>query len=324
MLYRFFIVLLLSMSACTESAMNEFIALTRTDLAEKVAKRFKKDLHIASFQQFADGEVNVVVENPDRYAGKTAIIIQSTADPVNQLVLGVAFLTQELKNAGAKKVILVMPYFGYSRQERSKIKGKPGHAAIVAHLFETAGVDELLTMDLHNESIIDFFTIPVHNLSAASVIGKYIMKQLKSLQGVCLIAPDKGAAEYVNTIARQIGGETLIFSKERFATDQTRVVGLAGNCQGTTGVIIDDIIATGGTAIKMCNTLSTMGYDKIYGYFVHPVLAGNAVERINNSRFKEVFVGNTIPLKKEAVDSNRIKVFDVSEVIVNKLQTIVA
>ncbi len=316
--------LLLSLSFFVCSAkgnMNyELVALSRTDLTEKIATQLQQPLHYAELRQFADGEIDVKLADPKQFAGKIAVIVQSTGDPVNEHTLGVAFLAHELKNAGAQKVIAVIPYLGYSRHDESSIAGKPGSVAVIAKLFEAAGIDELLFVDLHDEKIIDFFSIPVHNLQVQSIIADHIKAQEKSLRDVCLVAPDKGAAEYVEEVAGKIGVGTLIFSKERFSMDQTRITGLAGECEGTTGIIIDDIIATGGTALNVCNSLPEMGYKNIYGYFVHPVLAGNAVERIEKSCFSKIFVGNTLPLRKEALESSNIEVFDVSSVIVDELK----
>lgn len=316
--------LLLSLSFFVCSAkgtMNyELVALSRTDLTEKIATQLQQPLRYAELRQFADGEIDVKLANPGQFAGKVAVILQSTGDPVNEHTLGVAFLAHELKNAGARKVIAVIPYLGYARHDESSIAGKSGNVAVIAKLFETAGIDEFISVDLHDEKIIDFFSIPVHNLQVQSIIADHIKSQEKSLHNVCLVAPDKGAGEYVEDVAHKIGVGTLIFSKERFSTDQTRITGLTGECEGTTGIIIDDIIATGGTALNVCNSLPEMGYENIYGYFVHPVLAGNAVERIEKSCFSKIFVSNTLPLRKEALESSDIEVFDVSSVIVKELQ----
>src|SRR3990167_8577109 len=206
----------------------ELIALIETDLAHNVARGLQKKLHLADYREFADGEVGVSLEHPEQFAGKPAVIIQSTGAPVNEHTLGVAFLAQELKNAGAVRIIAVIP-----------------------KLFEASGIDELVVVDLHEPRAIDFFSIPVHNLKAQSVIADHIKKEMPSLSKTCLIAPDKGAADYVKQVAHMIRVGTLIFSKERFAGDQTRVLGYEGSCSGTTGIILDDIIATGGTAVNV-------------------------------------------------------------------------
>ena len=300
-------------------AMNyELIALIETDLAHNVARGLQKKLHLADYREFADGEVGVSLEHPEQFAGKPAVIIQSTGAPVNEHTLGVAFLAQELKNAGAVRIIAVIPYCGYARQERSRIAGKPGSIAVIAKLFEASGIDELVVVDLHEPRAIDFFSIPVHNLKAQSVIADHIKKEMPSLSKTCLIAPDKGAADYVKQVAHMIRVGTLIFSKERFAGDQTRVLGYEGSCSGTTGIILDDIIATGGTAVNVCSALPAMGYKKVYGYFMHPVLAGPAIERIEKSVFSKIFVSNTLPLLKAAM-SPKIAVFDVSAILVTKI-----
>ncbi len=298
----------------------ELIALEKTDLADKVALKLEKELHLARFRTFADGEINVELSNPEQFTGKTAVIIQSTGQPVNAHLLGVSFLAQELKNAGTQKVIAVIPYFGYSRQERSNIEGKPGHAAVAAKLLEGAGADELITVELHNKKLMDFFSIPVFNLSAQGIISQEIEKRGLSHTRACLVAPDKGAAEYVNGIGARIGFDSIIFAKERLAADQTRIVGMQGSCKEVIGIVIDDIIATGGTVMNVCNTLPSRGYEEVMGYFVHPVFAGPALERIATSCISQLFVSNTLPLSKEAQNFYKIKQFDVSPIIVEALK----
>ncbi len=300
----------------------EFISLQKTDLAQKIAMAFNQPLHEVPLATFADGELNIVVRNPAQFANKTMVIIQSTGHPVNQLVLGIAFLAHELKNAGATKIIAVIPYFGYSRQEESTIAGKPGYAAVIAHLFEGAGIDELITVELHDGEMNNFFSIPIHNLSIQAFIAAHIEKQQLVRNQICLIAPDAGIHSYVKTIADKLGVGMITFEKERFAPDQTRIVGSDGQCKGTIGIIIDDIIATGGTAINVANTLSTCKYQSIYGYFIHPVLAGDAIENLKKSVFKTIYMGNTIPLPFAADDQPNMKQFDVSPVIINALKKV--
>ncbi len=299
------------------------IALEKTELAQNITAALGQELHLARYRQFADGEITVSLEHSEYYAGKTVVILQSTGAPVNEHTLGVAFLAQELKNAGAQRVIAVVPYLGYARQERSSIAGKPGSAQLIAKLFEASGIDELIVLDLHEPSAIEFFSIPVHNLKAQAVIADHIKKEFLSLSNTCLIAPDKGASDYVQVVADMIGVGTLIFSKQRFAADQTRILRHEGGCSGTIGIMLDDIIATGGTAVNVCNALPAMGYQEIYGYFVHPVLAGPAIERIEKSAFLKLFVSNTLSLSKEAAAAPKIAVFDVSGILVDAIKKII-
>ena len=300
-----------------------FIALESSPLAQKIADGCGAELHQARFRTFADGEISVTLPDHDALAGKTVFIVQSTGDPVNKLTLGVAFLAHELKNAGAARVVAVLPYLGYARHDQSSVLGKVGNIAVIAQLFQGAGIDELITVDLHEPSVIDSFSIPVHNVQVASLIAQHIESQRKSMQSTCLIAPDHGASEYVQKVADTVGVGTIIFSKERFAADQTRTLGHEGHCSGTTAIILDDIIATGGTAVNVCNALPALGFKNVYGYFVHPVLAGPALERIAESAFLKIFVSNTLSLSKEALESPKIEVFDVSAILIDTINALV-
>ena len=297
----------------------ELVTLENTDLARKIAHRLGKELRIATLRQFADGELNVRLNDYQAYAGKTAVIIQSTGDRVNEYTLGLAFLAQTLKQAGAKKIIAVTPYFGYSRQDRG-IAGKPGHAQVIAQLFESAGVDELIVVELHAKEVMRFFTIPVTDVSVNDTVADHIKKQFPALDSVCLVAPDQGAHEQVKDIAKTIKVGTISCSKERFATDQTRLLDCVIDCDGVVGVVVDDIVSTGGTASNVTRRLSEQGYQDFFGYFVHPVLADDAVERMRAAGMNAIFVSNSLPLSSSAKAVSFITVFDISEDIVSVLK----
>jgi len=297
----------------------ELVTLEKTDLAQRIAQNLHKELRMATLRQFADGELNVHLNDYQQYADKTAVIIQSTGGKVNEYTIGVAFLAQTLKQAGAKKIIAVTPYVGYSRQDRG-IAGKPGHMQVVAQLFEQAGVDELIAVELHAKDIMQFFTIPVTNVLVENTIVAHIQKQFPALETVCLIAPDKGAHAYVQNIAKTIGVGMIRCSKERFGTDQTRVLDCVADCEGTVGVMVDDIVSTGGTAANVAHLLSGEGYREMFGYFVHPILAGNAVERMRESGINAIFVSNSLPLAAAVKAIPFITVFDISEDIVSVLK----
>ncbi len=296
----------------------EFTCLQRTALATNVATAFGKPLHEIPLSTFADGELNVVVPNPTQFKGKNIIFLQSTGQPVNELLLGSAFIAHELKNAGAATMCAVIPYLGYSRQERSIIPGKPGALAVIGRLFAAAGIDELITIELHNGDDARIFPLPIVNLSVQSLIAAHIEKQKLSREQISLIAPDKGIWGYVKAIAEQLGVGMMLFQKERFAPDQTRIVSSNGQARGTIGIIIDDIIATGGTALNVARLLPTYGYTAIYGYFIHPILAGNALEQLKQSGLKAVYATNTVPLSAAA--ETYIRSLDISSVIINELK----
>jgi ribose-phosphate pyrophosphokinase len=295
----------------------ELITLNEhADIAQRISAYFKKELYVPKIERFADSEIRISLENPVRFIDKTIILIQSTYAPVIEHIAEVAFLMQELKNAECERIIGVIPYFGYSRQEKSDSVGLPGHAVVIAKLFESVGLNALISVELHDALIETFFSIPVRNVLVHEIIAAHIKHLVGSLEGVCLIAPDKGAQAYVHTIAQRLGAGMLVFSKERFAADQTRIIGKSGSCKGKTAIIIDDILDTGGTALNVCKELQQLGFQDIFGYFVHPVFSSDAQERIERSIFTKVFISNTIPLRSR---SQKIGVFDVSGPIIEAL-----
>ncbi len=297
------------------------LALRHTDLADKVARAVNQSIIYPKVHIFADGECNVSLEDVAQYHNKNIVIIHSTGNPVHENIMLLALCAQELKYAGAAKVTAIIPYFGYSRQDRTAIPGGKGHAALVARLLQTSGIDEIVTIDLHAEAIINYFSIPVYNLSAQALIADQIKNNHTHLSDVCLIAPDKGITSYVKDIARILHVGTLFFTKERFAPDKMKLMMVeGGHCKGSVGIIIDDIIATGGTAIGVSNDLPERGYAQVYGYFVHAVLSGNALARLQGSVFTKIWVSNTLSLPDNAAYGETIAMYDVSPLIIEYLQ----
>lgn len=289
----------------------------QTGLAAKVAHELGHSLAICPPTIFSDGEVYVALEDPSRFGNQTVVVVQSTCAPVNQTTLLVPFLVHELKNAGAKRVIGVIPYMGYSRQELSKQTGKSGSAWVIAQMFERAGLDELFILELHEPALKNFFSIPVHDMLLRDEISQHIRKTIP-LEQLCIVAPDEGAEDMATAIAKPLGADTMIFQKERYAPDKTRLLGHDGMSNSKIAIIVDDIIDTGGTAISVCNALKQQGFEKVFGYFVHPVLSGNACEKIEKSRFDTIFVSNSIPVQH----TKDIDIFDVSKVIARHISAV--
>ncbi len=300
-----------------------FVCLRISEIAQKVAMAFDSSLYEIPLVKFADGEINVRIEDTSLFKNQTVIIVQSTQHPVNDYVLGIAFLAQELKNAQAAHVIAVIPYFGYSRQERSLIPGKAGHARIIAALYEAAGIDQLLTVEMHDTKILEFFSIPLYNVSTHTFITHHIQDHLRASMPVCLVAPDQGARSYVENIAHALGVDMLIFSKERYGVDQTRIINTVGHCTSIVGIIIDDIIATGGTVMNVARILRKKGCEKIYGYFIHPIFAGDSIDRLKENHFTMIYIGNTLPLPAAIKDDSLVQQIDISHLIITALQTMI-
>lgn len=289
-----------------------FVAFdNQNSLITTSAKEISHSIVSPRIQQFADGEIRVVLDDPTVFVDKTVVLVQSTSNPVQENIFRIALLAHELKNAQAKKIIGVLPYFGYARQEASNIKGKPGPAVVVARMLEVAGIDEIITVELHTPKIKSFFSIPIHNVILNDFFAQHIQKQFDSLADVCLVAPDEGARERVEAIAQKLNVGTIVFAKERYGIDKTRVLGKSGLCQGKVAIIIDDIIDTGGTALHVCDELTAIGFEKVYGYFVHPVFSGDTLNKIKASQFTHIFVANTIDVPHVS-EYEKVSVLDVS------------
>jgi ribose-phosphate pyrophosphokinase len=298
------------------------VALTdQTQLAARVAQQLNLPLALCPSTKFSDGEVHVALEDPSRFRGQTVVLVQSTCAPVSETTLLVPFLVHELKNAGASRVIGVIPYLGYSRQELSKATGKSGSGWVVAQMLERAGLDELFILELHEPALKDFFTIPVHDMLARDAIAQHIRSIISDLKSVCIVAPDEGAHSMATDIAKPLGASTMVFQKERYAPDKTRLIGSVGHkaaSDGMIAIIVDDIIDTGGTAINVCDALKRQGFEKVFGYFVHPVLSGNACEKIEKSGFDTVFVSNSIPVRH----TKNIDIVDMSALIAHHVSAV--
>lgn len=287
-------------------------------LAQSITHALGADLIVPEIIRFADGEIEVRLRNPEVIQGKSVCLIQSTNPPVHDALMQLLLLAQELKNAGATTITAFIPYFGYARHDESKIPGGQPSMALVVKLLQAAGINSIITIELHNSKIIPSLVIPMHSITMAPLIAEHIKQTVPSLAGVCLVAPDQGALARVEAIARILGVGYISYTKKRYAADKTKLVASRGSCKGTTAIIIDDMIDTSGTAINVCQDLHEKGYRNIFGYFVHPVLSGNAVEKLVASDFDCIFVSNSIACMNNVP---KIKIFDIAKVISEVLST---
>jgi ribose-phosphate pyrophosphokinase len=296
----------------------ELITLTHEfELAHMVGRALGRPVHVPRIDHYADGELSICLESPQQFAGKTVFLIQSTGHSIHTMLCATAFVIHELKNAGVLKIIGVLPYFGYSRQEKSESTGGVGNAAVIAQLLQGAGMDELVCVELHTPRVKDFFSIPVHSIALSSFLANHICQQQFFSKNICLVAPDAGARDRVMHIASMLGVEYMVFKKERYGADATRICARGGQRTGGTAIIIDDIIDSAGTAIGACKQLEAMGFTDIYGYFVHPVLAGDAIKKLKLSAFKKIFVSNTLNIVQQL---DTIEVFDIHNQLVELIK----
>lgn len=292
----------------------ELITLNQSDLGSSIAEQLGKILHYARVTRFADGETQVTLSNADFWHNKHAIIVQSTYPLPQEQMLHVAFLAHELKNAGCTMVSAIVPYFAYARQEKSHIPGKFGPAQVIVQLFQNAGIDQLITVEAHTPLIKNFFTIPYASLPLINFITQHIRQHIDLSGGVSLIAVDKGAYNRAQIIAQNLGCDVILFTKERYAQDKTKIVDVSSSCTTPTAILVDDIIDTGGTALHVCDELKKQGLKHIFGYFVHPVFSDDAMHKVEKSAFEKVFVSNTLALENLNLHS-KVEAFDISEVI---------
>lgn len=288
------------------------------DLAEKICERLDEPPGEVSIGTFPDGELNIKIIQDVR--GADVFLVQSTCPPVNQNIMELLLLIDCAKRASASRVTIVMPYYGYARKDRKDEGRVPISAKLVANILTTAGADRLLTVDLHATQIQGFFDIPVDHLFSAPVFVDYFLK--KNVGDVCVVSPDVGGVKMARAYARKLGGELAIVEKQRISAEQTEAKFVIGEVKGRNILIVDDIIATGGSIVSAASLLKEHGARDIYVSATHAVFCGDAVERLEKSEVKEVIVSDSIPLNSKAVNSKKIRVLSLAELLAKAIRRI--
>lgn len=274
-------------------------------LAEQIAAVYGKDLGLVAFTRFSDGEFQTAYEESVR--GSDMFIIQSTFPPAENL-FELLLMIDAAKRASARQIIAVIPYMGFARQDR---KDKPRvaiGAKLVANLLHTAGATRVMTMDLHADQIQGFFDVPVDHLYSSSIFIPYI--QTLNLPNLTMAAPDMGGSKRANAYAKYLNANMAICYKERKVHNQVENMTLIGDVEGRDVVLVDDIIDTAGTITKAADMIMERGATSVRAFCTHPVLSGQAYERIEASQLTELVVTDTIPLQRQ---SSKIKVLSVAE-----------
>jgi ribose-phosphate pyrophosphokinase len=269
------------------------------ELAREISEHLSVPLCDADVSRFSDGEVSVHIKETVR--GADVYIIQSTATPVNDNLMELLVIIDALKRASARRISAVIPYYGYGRQDRKKMGRVPITAKLVANLIETAGADRVLTLDLHAGQIQGFFDIPVDNLRSDVIFARYFMRQgLKEDEWV-VVSPDVGGVKRARAVAEQLNLPIAMAEKRRAAVPVGRRadqpiegVTVIGDVERRKAIIVDDIIASGGTLIEVAKALIQSGAPEVYAACTHGVFAGSCIEKIENSPLQKVVVTNTI------------------------------
>jgi ribose-phosphate pyrophosphokinase len=289
-------------------------------LAERVAQRLRKPLGNAEVGRFSDGEVAVEIDENVR--GHDVFILQSTCAPTNDNLLELVIMADAIKRASAARITAVMPYFGYARQDRRPRSARvPISAKVVADMITTVGFDRVLTVDLHADQIQGFFNMPVDNVYASPVLVDDALS--KGYEDMVVVSPDIGGVVRARAIAKQLrDAELAIIDKRRPRANESQVMNIIGDVEDRTCVIVDDMVDTAGTLCTAAAALKDMGARRVVSYCTHPVLSGNAVERIAASALDDLVVTDTIPLGAAARACERIRQLSLDEVLAEAIRRV--
>ncbi len=288
-------------------------------LARSIAERLGLPLGGVSVGRFSDGEIQVEID--DNVRGRDVYLLQSTCRPTNENLMELLVLADACKRASAGRITAVIPYYGYSRQDRKVAPRAPITAKLVADLIQTAGVHRVLTMDLHAGQIQGFFDIPVDNLFAGPTLSEHV-RQTLDVSNCVIVSPDAGGVERARGFAKRIGATIAIIDKRRSGPNKAEVLHLIGEVRDRTAIIVDDMIDTAGTLQKAALAVRDNGASRVYAVSTHAVLSGPAVERIEESVLEKVLVTDTIPLLPEAAASAKIGVVSVGHVLAQAIRSI--
>mgnify|MGYP005856587403 CR=1 FL=1 len=274
------------------SMVKLFSLISNRELAEGIAKHIGIPLSESEVTRFSDGEISIDI--PETVRGHKVFVIQSTSAPVNEHLMELLIMIDALRRASAREVNIVMPYYGYSRQDRKAKARQPISAKLVADLLQTAGASRVLAMDLHAPQIQGFFNIPIDNFRALPIIAEYILK--KELKDICVVSPDHGGVARARDLADVLQAPIAIIDKMRPEPNVAEVMNIIGRVKGKNCIIIDDMIDTGGSIVAAAEALKKAGAKDLFACCTHPILSNNAPNILSESKVKEIICTNTIEL----------------------------
>jgi ribose-phosphate pyrophosphokinase len=295
-----------------------FSGTANRPLAEEIARHIGVTVGEAKIQRFADGEI--YFQSLENVRGVDVFVVQPTCYPVDQHLVELLVMIDALKRASAARITVVVPYYGYARQDRKDKQRVPISAKLVADLLTTAGANRALFVDLHAAQIQGFFNIPVDHLFASPVLVGHF-RELK-LPNLTVVSPDAGGVERARFFAQKIGAPLAIVDKRRTDMNVAEVMNVIGDVKGKSCLILDDIVDTAGTLVKTVDALYENGAATVYACASHAVLSGPAIDRIANSRLEQLVVTNTIPLREAAQKLSKIKVLSIAGLIGSAIENI--
>lgn len=303
--------------------MNEktvvFALTSSVELANEIVAQLGIPLGSCDVRHFADGEI--MVELGESVRGKNVYIVQSTCNPVSSNLMEVLIAIDACKRASAAHIAVVMPYFGYARQDRKAKPRQPITSKLVADLIEKAGAHRIITMELHATQIQGFFNIPADDISAIGIIGNYF--KTKNMEDIVVVSPDHGGTTRARRMAEMLHAPIAIIDKRRPKPNVAEAMNLIGDVQGKKAILVDDIVDTAGTLVSGIDMLYAKGATEVYCSCVHGVLSGPAIERLKNSPIKEFICTNTIPQDDKKAELSNMVVLSVGEIlgqIINQIE----
>ncbi len=290
------------------------------ELGKKICKSLHISLARALVGRFSEGEIRVQIHENIR--GKDTFIVQPTCSPANDNLMELLVLIDAARRASAKRITAVLPYYGYARQDRKDQPRVPITAKLVANLICAAGADRVLTMDLHASQIQGFFDIPVDHLYAINTICEYFREKKLDGRKTVVVSPDVGSIKMARAYAKRLGASFAVVDKRRLSPDKTEVMNVLGSVKNKIAILVDDIVATGGSLVEAAEVLSKKGAVEVYAGISHGVLSGNALERIASCKvLKELVITDSIPFRKK-VKNQKVKVVTVSSLLADAIYRI--
>mgnify|MGYP000606023867 FL=1 len=298
----------------SKQILDIFTGTANPALANEVSEILGIKVSEADVGYFSDGEIKVQIAENVR--GHDTFIIQSTCAPTNKNLMELMLLSDALKRSSASRITAIVPYYGYARQDRRVRSARvPISAKVVADMFATVGIDRVLTIDLHSETIQGFFDMPADNVYATKLMVDDIKKNNPD-NNIVVVSPDVGGVVRSRALAKQLNDADLaIIDKRRAAANQSEVMNIIGDIEGKVCIVPDDIIDTAGTLCNAAKALKDHGAASVKAYITHPVLSGPAIERLNNSEIDELVVTNSIPLSHEGEKCSKIRVISLAATI---------
>ena len=288
-------------------------------LAKSVAKNLGITLGKASVKTFSDGEISVEIEENVR--GQDIYIIQPLCDPVNNNLMELLIMVDALKRSSVDRISVVLPYFGYSRQDRRARSARvPITAKVVANMLTSMGVERLLTIDLHADQIQGFFDIPVDNIYATPLFLADIHKQ--NYEDTIIVSPDVGGVVRARALAKQLNSDLAIVDKRRPEANVSEVMQIIGDVKGKCCIIVDDICDTAGTLCHAADALKEQAASSVFAYITHPIFSGKADQNISSSSIDGIIVTDTISLSKKIIDTGKIRQITVAQMLAETLRRI--